>query len=777
MTPVPGIITMAKTLLTSQRASKFLHDYLDQCALGLELNQGTIDEVSARRMMLSEHLYEAHSQLAVHRQVLQSARDREQQMLEAYASATPSEVRRHRIHFERRLVEASRYSCTWWSTKVCGLETWLKYNAYQSARALSVRRREYDLFQEACQAFIHVHRSQEGRMVAMISLRKVQEGGPGSVAWPLHLVPNTPRGALDTGHYGLPTSIIPLLGPNQRFFPGEEIPIWTEPATALTHGPPPNYRHEEQPSRDLDPPSERSDGTGDTAEYEALVTRLGGSPIDGPRQEPILAGIVGAGSSSEDVEMHDRPTGPPGGTDPTASRSRSRSRGEEDSMGLSPRAAGCTSPFAHRAFHRTSNRRPPRGFAKRFEQARSTARRVHLRSDWRIWSWCPGDSEEDEASLPLHRFHHPPPAPLRAAKPKPVFEPRVVPILVPERFGRFRVSYNALPGRGAAETPGLPVPLGPPRVLAPPVTQTTSDTRATTSGEDASKGLSTASSGFPTPYAHAAALGARRHGRFFTNSLIMHRQRRRNGHIYVRPFGEEPGGWHAPLMLDEETHRRLETLREDLEATCAARRTQHVAQEFRTAAYTVVTPTLVMSPGPPPTQADLTRLARLVPRQQTARRSRSRSRSARDGTPDRTGHFSRRIVTLVPRRAGTPRSIYHCPDPEDKLEDDLEALLTEDEADLSRNESSTSHREQSRGTPEPPDQRIDPHVVLLTYVRRRGGPAVGSQEHASQEPATEAGHEWEEITHAVRLQGDDHPAIQTIPPRYPWEWGMRPPFH
>lgn len=135
-----------------------------------------------------------------------------------------------------------------------------------------------------------------------------------------------------------------------------------------------------------------------------------------------------------------------------------------------------------------AKRLPPQGFAKRFERARVAARLVHLRSDWRMWSWCPDDSEEDEASLPLHRFHHPPPAPPRASKPKPAFQPRVVLILVPEKLGRFRVSYNALPGRGEAEMPGLPVPFGPPRVWAPPVVSTTSDTRATTSGEDASGG-------------------------------------------------------------------------------------------------------------------------------------------------------------------------------------------------------------------------------------------------------------------------------------------------
>ena len=55
-----------------------------------------------------------------------------------------------------------------------------------------------------------------------------------------------------------------------------------------------------------------------------------------------------------------------------------------------------------------------------------------------------------------------------------------------------------------AEMPGLPITREPPQVSTPPVTPTTSDTRAKTSGEDASKGLNTASSSFPFPFAHDA---------------------------------------------------------------------------------------------------------------------------------------------------------------------------------------------------------------------------------------------------------------------------------
>jgi hypothetical protein len=104
------------------------------------------------------------------------------------------------------------------------------------------------------------------------------------------------------------------------------------------------------------------------------------------------------------------------------------------SLSPSPSSSSSPSAFTHRIWTQSDivKRLPPQGFAKRFERARVAARLSHLRSDWRIWSWCPGDSQHDEASLPLHRFHHPPPAPLRAPKPKPIFQPRVVPILVPE---------------------------------------------------------------------------------------------------------------------------------------------------------------------------------------------------------------------------------------------------------------------------------------------------------------------------------------------------------
>ena len=91
--------------------------------------------------------------------------------------------------------------------------------------------------------------------------------------------------------------------------------------------------------------------------------------------------------------------------------------------------------------------------------------------------------------MPLHRFHNPPPAPPRLRKPEPILEPRVVPILVPEKLGRFRVNFDALPGRGDTSCSSLPVPLGPPRVLGPPKEGTTGGERSRTSGERAIKVL------------------------------------------------------------------------------------------------------------------------------------------------------------------------------------------------------------------------------------------------------------------------------------------------
>ena len=52
---------------------------------------------------------------------------------------------------------------------------------------------------------------------------------------------------------------------------------------------------------------------------------------------------------------------------------------------------------------------------------------------------------------------------------------------------------------------GLASPLGPPLAFAPPETSITNDMRAITSGEDASKGLNTASCSFPSPFAHVSS--------------------------------------------------------------------------------------------------------------------------------------------------------------------------------------------------------------------------------------------------------------------------------
>ena len=323
-------------------------------------------------------------------------------------------------------------------------------------------------------------------------------------------------------------------------------------------------------------------------------------------------------------------------------------------------------------------------------------------------------------------------------------------------------------------------PPEPPRGIAPSASRSRSRSR----GEEDSVGLSPRSAGCTSPFAHAKRAtkqgnggppgGTRRHGRFFTNSFTMHRQRLRNGHIYIRPFGDEPGGWRAPLVLGEEIRGRLEALRKRLEADGATRRAQHVAQEFRTAAYTVVTPTLVMSPGPPPAQVDLTRRAQLVPRQLPTRRSRSRSRAAQEGTPDRTEPLPRRIVTLVPRKTRTPRPVYHRPDPEDTLEDDLETLLAEDETALLRNGPLAPRPERPGGMQETPSPEGDHPVVLLTYARRRGGPAACARDQEPREPTTGVGREWEEITRTVRVRGGNQLAVSTTPPRHTWECGMAP---
>ena len=87
----------------------------------------------------------------------------------------------------------------------------LEYNQYQTYRAMLARRRFHEHFKEACAAFLYVHESEGEEGTAMISLYRLHAGLPYLVSWPADQLPSTPRGAIDTGHAGMPPTLITTL--------------------------------------------------------------------------------------------------------------------------------------------------------------------------------------------------------------------------------------------------------------------------------------------------------------------------------------------------------------------------------------------------------------------------------------------------------------------------------------------------------------------------------------------------------------------------------------